>query len=396
MAQDVRAKVCHVNTRFLKGGGTKNTLFTIAGLDKARYEIDLVVGRDVYRPQVEAIDSVNLIVVESMVRNVRPLLDLQTLVALHRIFRQNRYHIVHTHIAKAGILGRMAARMAGVPIVVHSLHGITFHNGLNPILRGLYISLERLTASLTDFFVPVGEDLRNRYIEQGIGHPSKYVVIHSGMDLGQFFAAGELADEDIQDKKIELGLEPGDAVIGMVGNLEPRKGHIYLIEAAKEVVRSHPNARFLFVGEGFYREELEKAVQNRGLRDHVLFTGYRTDIAEVVATFDILALTSLWEGLPQVLVQAAAVGKPIVTFDVEGAREVVKDGVNGFIVPLKDVNQLVERIDYLLSDLDRARQMGLRGRELVDDSWSVEAMVQQTDALYQRLLRERGIASFSG
>jgi glycosyltransferase involved in cell wall biosynthesis len=209
--------------------------------------------------------------------------------------------------------------------------------------------------------------------------------------LSQFFAVGRLTEEDIRGKRKELGIKPGDAVIGMVGSLEPRKGHIHLIEAAKEIVGDHPNARFLVVGEGFYRGELERAVQNQGLRDHVLFRGYRTDIAEVMATFDILALTSLWEGLPQVLVQAAAVGLPIATFEVEGAREVVKDGVNGFVVPLKDVDQLVEKIDYLLADLDRAREMGLRGRELVDDAWRVETMVRQTDALYQRLLRERGI-----
>jgi glycosyltransferase involved in cell wall biosynthesis len=386
-----KVRICHVNTRFLRGGGTKNTLFTIAGLDKSRYEVDLIVGREVYSPQVETLEGVNLMIVQSMIRNINPILDLKALITLYKIFRRNKYHVVHTHIAKAGILGRIAAKMAGVPIIVHSLHGSTFHSLLHPLICEIYILLEKLTGQFTDYFVPVGEDLKNRYLEQGIGCPAKYQVIHSGMDLSKFFAAGNLAEPVIQSKKRELGLEPDHIVIGMVCSLEPRKGYTYFFEAARRLATTYPKVRFLCVGEGFYREELEKKVSCNNLEDQVIFTGYRTDIAEVMATFDILVLTSLWEGLPQVLVQGVAVGKPIVTFDVEGAREVVKNGLNGFVVPLKDVSSLVQKLDYLLLDLEQARAMGRAGKTLIDDSWSVETMVRQTDALYQRLLHEYGI-----
>jgi glycosyltransferase involved in cell wall biosynthesis len=387
-----KIKVCHVNTRFLRAGGAKNTLFTVAGLDKSRYEIDLVVGRDVFRPQVDAVDGVNLIVVPSMTRNIHPLQDLKTLVALFRLFRQRRYQLVHTHLAKAGMLGRLAAKMAHVPIIVHSLHGSTFYDGQSLVARGSYILLERLAGRMTDCFIAVGDDLRNRYIAQNIGRPSQYVVIHSGMDLGRFVAAGDLTQQEVEAKKADLGIEAGDAVIGAVSSLEPRKGHIYLIEAAKEVVSQHPKVKFLLAGEGFYREELERAVKREGVGGHFVFAGYREDVPEVMATFDILALTSLWEGLPQVLVQAAAVGRPIVTFDVEGAREVVKDGVNGFVVPSRDVDRLAEKLGNLLSAPSLAKDMGMRGRNFIDDSWTVEMMVRQTDDLYQRLLQEKGIA----
>jgi glycosyltransferase involved in cell wall biosynthesis len=386
-----KTRVCHVNTRFLRAGGAKNTLLTVAGLDKSRYEIDLVAGRDVFRPQVDAVDGVRLIVVPSMTRNIRPLQDLKTFLALFRLFRRRRYQLVHTHLAKAGMLGRLAAKMADVPIIVHSLHGSTFYDGQNPVVRTSYILLERLAGRMTDCFVPVGDDLKNRYIAQRIGRPSKYVVIHSGMDLGRFIAAGDLTQEEVGAKKAELGIGSSDAVIGAVSSLEPRKGHIYLIQAAKEVVSKHPKVKFLLAGEGFYRDELESAVEREGVGDHFVFAGYREDVPEVMATFDILALTSLWEGLPQVLVQAAAVGRPIVTFDVEGAREVVKDGVNGFVIPSRDVDCLVEQLGYLLSAPSLAKDMGARGRDFVDDSWTVESMVRQTDGLYQRLLRAHGM-----
>lgn len=385
-----KIRVCHVNTRFLRAGGAKNTLFTVAGLDKTRYEIDLVVGHDVFRPQVDAVAGLGLIVVPSMTRDIHPLADLKTLATLTRLFRQKRYQIVHTHLAKAGMLGRFAAGMTGVPIVVHSLHGSTFYDGQRPLARRSYILLERLAGRMTDCYVAVGEDLRDRYLAQNIGEPSQYVVIHSGMDLSRFLAAGALTREDIRVRKAELGIGSDQAVIGAVSSLEPRKGHLYLIKAAKELVEKHPQVTFLLAGEGFYREELERTVAREEMSRHFVFTGYREDIAEVMATFDILALTSLWEGLPQVLVQAAAVGRPIVTFDVEGAREVVKDGVNGFVVPLRGVDRLVEKLDYLLSAPPLAKDMGARGRDLIDDSWTVENMVRQTDDLYQRLLRAHG------
>ncbi len=378
-------KVLHIVTRFLKwGGAERNTYYSIQGLDLNRYEVDLAIGRGSQPDLLENYGRGHVLQINTLVRDPNPFLDPIALLQLYRIIKSGNYDIVHTHTGKAGILGRLAARMAGVPIIIHGLHGTM--SSLNPILDRIYLFLDRFTGRFTDCFVSVGEDLRQRYIERGIGDPSKYTVIHSGMDLNAFYEAGDLPKEAIIAKRRDLGVTGEAIVIGMVASLEPRKGHKYAIMAAKELLKHHINVKLLFIGDGWYRPKIEEMVHQNGLEDSIVFTGYREDIAEVMATFDIVILTSLWEGLPQVLVQAAAVGKPIVTFAVEGAKEVVKEGANGFIVSLRDVDSLVKKVEYLTSDLESGRAMGRKGREIVGDQWSIETMQQKTRKLYKELL----------
>jgi len=378
-------KVLHIVTRFLKwGGAERNTYYSIQGLDRDRYEVDLAIGRDSQPDLLSNYAYGRVFQINPLVRDPNPLLDPIALLRLYKLIRANRYDIVHTHTGKAGALGRIAARMAGVPIIVHGLHGTMASP--NPILDKIYLLLDRFTGRFTDCFISVGEDLKQRYIERRIGDPSKYRVIHSGMDLDSFYKARDLPKEAIIEKRNELGVADDAAIIGKVAALEPRKGYKYAVLAARKLVQNHDNIKFLFIGDGWYRSKLEKMVRQNGLEDSIIFTGYREDVAEVMATFDIALLTSLWEGLPQVLVQAAASGKPIVTFAVEGAKEVVKDGVNGFIVPSKDVDSLVEKVEYLLSDLEKARAMGRQGREIIGDQWTVEAMQEKTRKLYDELV----------
>jgi glycosyltransferase involved in cell wall biosynthesis len=324
-----------------------------------------------------------------MVPNINPVLDFISLCSLYRLLRARRYHIVHTHLAKAGMIGRWAAKLAGVPIIVHGLHGTTFHPKQNRHIRRFFIGLENLTAKFTDCFVCVGKSLRDLYLSQQIGRPESYVVIRSGMDLNAFFAAGKWSNSRVVKKKKELGINPRHPVIGYVASLEPRKGHTFAIKAIDSIASEHPNVVGMFVGEGFYRSKLEQLVNACGLGERIIFTGYRDDIAEVMATFDIKIFTSQWEGLPQVLVQSAAMGKPIVAFDVEGVREVVEDCVNGYVVPLGDSNALAAKVSHFLDDLTRAKEMGWQGRRLIDDSWSIATMTQRTRELYDQLVEDK-------
>lgn len=377
-------RVLHIVTRFLKwGGAERNTYESIRGLDPQRYAVDLAIGRDSQPELLKGYAHGAVFQVNTLVRDPNPFLDPIALLWLYVLIRRGRYDIVHTHTGKAGVLGRLAARMAGVPIIVHGLHGTMASP--NPILDRIYLTLDRFTGRFTDCFVSVGEDLKQRYIERGIGDSSKYRVIHSGMDLASFFAAGEWPDDARRAKRRDLALGDDDLVLGMVASLEPRKGHRFAIAAVKRLAERHKNLRIVFVGDGWYRAKVKDDVRRAGLEKTVRFTGYREDVAEVMAALDVVILTSLWEGLPQVLVQAAAVGKPIVTFDVEGATEVVKDGGNGFVVPSKDVDSLVEKLEYLLLDMERARNMGALGRTLVGDQWSIETMQEKTRLLYDEL-----------
>jgi len=329
-------------------------------------------------------DVNSLIFIPSLAREINPLYDIPALRSIYRTIKDGHYDIVHTHTAKAGFLGRLAAHLAHTPYVIHHLHGTTFPPTMSWPTCRFYISLERLAARWCDKIVPVGEDLLDTYLAHHIGKPDQYQVIHHPANLDQFLRARELNEGKLREVRKSLGVDPDDVVIGKVARLEKRKGFDYYIEAAKALVPKHPNVKFLIVGEGDQRGDLQNQVDRAQLNGQVIFTGYRNDIAEVMATFDIFAFTSLWEGLPKVMIQSAALGKPIVTFAVEGAREMVDDGETGYIVPSRDVGALAQRLEKLSSDrLLRERMSACMLERFAPESWSLRGVVSQITDIYE-------------
>ena len=212
------------------------------------------------------------------------------------------------------------------------------------------------------------------------------------MNFGQSYS-GELDcefiyEEEVKEIKKNLNLGLDDVIIGMVASLEPRKGHKYAIEVAEEIIKRCPKVKFLFVGEGYLRSTLEEIIRKKNLQNSIIFTGLRKDIEKVMVVFDILILTSLWEGLPQVLVQGAVLGKPMISSNVEGANELIKEGENGFIVPLKDTSGMIKKLDYLISDLKIAKIMGEKGKKIVGQEWEIDSMTKKTNELYEYLLNK--------
>ncbi len=378
-------RMLHIITRLIRGGADENTLATVRGLDKQRYQVDLVVGEGSELELLEGLDDVGVVLVPSLVRDPHPWKDLQTLVALTRLIHKHRYQIVHTHTAKGGFLGRLASALVGTPTVIHTVHGVTFHEHLPRPTRAFYLLLERVAARFTHQFVAVGQDVRDIYVRSGIGTEERYETIYSGMPLDDYFDAGRMSPEERAALRVELGLEPEHQAVVMAARLEARKGHLFLLQAVRRLLPRYPNLRVLLLGDGPLRAHLQWQVRSMGLEQVVWFLGHRTDLPRVLAATDISVLTSLWEGLPRVLVQSAAAGKPILTFDVEGAWEVVRDGTNGFIVPSRDVDAFTARLDTLLSDRERARRLGETGRDQVGEQWTVETMLERLDRLYQRL-----------
>jgi glycosyltransferase involved in cell wall biosynthesis len=377
-------RMLHIITRLIRGGADENTLHTVRGLDKRRYVVDLVVGAGSELQEIGAIPDVGVHVVPELVRDPHPWKDLVALIRLAALIRSGRYQIVHTHTAKAGFLGRLAAAIVGSPIVIHTVHGVTFHEHLPPFQRTFYLLLERVAARFTHQFVAVGEDVRNRYVRHGIGCDRAYETIYSGMPLQDYLDAGEMPDAERDAIRATLDCRPEHRVAVMAARLEPRKGHDYLFEAVRRLAPRHPNVRLWVVGDGPMRPRLEARARELGLHEVVRFLGHRHDLPRVLAAADVAVLTSLWEGLPRVLVQAAAAGRPIVTFDVEGAWEVVRDGRNGFVVPSRDVDQFAGRLETLLVEHERARAMGRAGRHEVGSRWTVETMLDRLDDLYGR------------
>ncbi|PID58123.1 hypothetical protein CSB45_05400 [candidate division KSB3 bacterium] len=385
-------KVLHILTRLIRGGADESTLATVAGLQDYDFKATLLVGNDSDAGYVaEALKVADLRCEPFLRRDIKPFYDMAALCRLYKILKQEQYTIVHTNTAKAGILGRFAAKMAGIPIVVHTVHGVTFHDFRHSSLRKLFIAFEQMAARLTDQFIAVGKDVQEYYLAHEIGCAEQYQVIHTGMDLERFFEAGKLSHAHKCAKRRELGLSLDDRLVGIVSRLDPGKGQQFLLQAAPQILSRFPQARFLLVGDGKDRAVLEQMIRDRHLHDYVVCTGFRADVEEMIALFDVAVFTSLWEGLPRVLVQYAAVGKPIVAFDIKGVSELVRDGFNGFTVPVKDSDSLAAQILCLLEHPAKAIQMGQNGHALIDNSWNTESMVRQIAQTYQTLLTKKAL-----
>lgn len=372
-------KVCHVITRLIVGGAQENTVATCAGLRRCGWDVDLVTGPQT-GPEGSLAAGMPVTIIHSLRREPNPVFDALACRELYRLFRERRYDIVHTHSGKAGFLGRLAAKFAGVPVVVHTIHGPSFYPRQNPFGNWLFRWVEQIAGEWTTQFVSVAAAMTEQYLAAGIGAPNRYVTIHSGMDIAAFASA---SPAEIP------GIAPGDLVVGKIARLFRLKGHEFLFAAAPRIVAAVPTVKFLLVGDGIYRQRFEREVDRHGLRDRFVFTGLvpPVEIPCYVARMDVLAHLSLREGLPRALPQALAAGKPVVAFDVDGAREVCRDGETGFLVRAGDTTGLAEAVIRLLRDRALAGRMGARGRALVRQQFGEEEMVEQIAKLYRRLTR---------
>ncbi len=381
-------KVAHVITRLIIGGAQENTIFTCEGLRKDYgYDVTLITGPPL-GPEGSLLDGpwrrdVRCIVLGQMRRAVNPVRDARAFFQLYSIFRRERYDIVHTHSSKAGILGRLAARLAGVKVIIHTIHGLPFHPYQSRFANLAYVLVERLAAKVSTKIVCVADRVTEQAVAADIARKSKFVTIYSGMDLDAFLRSGALR----QAARRRLGLGDGELVVGMIARLFPLKGHEYLFSAAWQIAWRFPETRFLLVGEGILRDKFHRTLREVGLADRFIFAGlvHPERIPEMISAMDVLVHTSLREGLAKALPQALACGKPVVSFDVDGAREVVRDGVTGYLVRPKDVRGLSDSLCRLLSDAGLRERMGQSGRQLVDPLFRKERMVEQINALYESL-----------
>jgi len=318
-----------------------------------------------------------------MRRAVNPFRDAVAFAQLYLIFRREKYDIVHTHSSKAGILGRLAARLAGVKVIIHTIHGLPFHRYQGALSNLICILLENLSARVSTKIVCVADAMAEQAVAAGVAPGNKFTTIYSGMELDAFLRSPALRER----ARHNLGIGRENLVIGMIARLFPLKGHEYLFAASAEIVRRFPNARFLLVGDGILREKFRRTLRELRLADKFVFAGlvHPNRIPEVISAMDVLVHTSLREGLAKALPQAMACGKPVVSFNLDGAREVVKDGITGYLVAPMDVQGLTSALCRLLSDADLRKRIGEKGRWLVDPAFRKEVMVGKINALYEAL-----------
>ncbi len=374
-----RINVLHIIAKLELGGAQLNTLYTLKNLDRQRFNPLLATGcQGILVEEAKKMKGVEVIFLPEFRREINPVLDVITLLKLYHLCRRRKIHIVHTHGSKAGILGRWAGRFARVAIIIHTVHGWGFNDYQIPLVRNLFILLEKLTARITTKLIAVAEANRDRGLAEGVGNPSQYTVIRSGIELAKF----KSARVDLDSKRQELGLRPSMPVVAMVACFKPQKGPLDFVEVAGMVSVDFSEVQFLLVGDGVLRRRIEERIKRLGLEDKVALAGWRRDIPEIMATIDILVLTSLWEGLPRVILEAMGSAKPVVATDVGGNREVVIDGETGFLVPADDPSVMAQGVLSLLRDPARAATMGKDGRERLSQEFDIKFMVEKLAELY--------------
>ena len=360
----------HPITRLIVGGAQENTMLTAQLTNEAygdRFYASVVSGIQA-GPEGSLWDEtlkrgVPLASHPDLVREIHPWKDYRAYRGLTESLRGSNgtppCHIVHTHTSKAGIVGRAAARAAGVPVIIHTVHGWGFHDYTPKPLRSAYVALERKAAKNTHALIAVTPRDIEKGLEEGIGTREQYRLVRSGVELEVFSNPPRGAHE----VRKELGIPEQALVVGSVTRLSEQKDPITLARTIIQLTLRHPNLWCVVVGDGPMRKKFEDQLTQAGVRERVVLTGIRRDVPDLVNTFDVFLLTSLWEGLPRVVPQAMAAGRPVVCTSIDGCREIVDDGVNGYLVSPKQVDAIASRVHDLIENSELRTKMGAAGKE---------------------------------
>jgi glycosyltransferase involved in cell wall biosynthesis len=386
-------RVVHVITRLIVGGAQENTLASVIGLRQQQdWDIRLVSGpspgpEGSLEHEGRTVPGL-LTVLPHLVRPIHPWNDGLVWRQLVRLFRAQAPMIVHTHSGKAGFLGRLAAHRAGVPLILHTIHGPSFGPFQGPLANGCFLAAERMAGRFTHHFITVAHAMTRQYLAAGIGEPQQYTRILSGFKLDPFLAARNDASY-----RAQWHLTPQDVVVGKIARLFKLKGHDDLLSVAPALIHECPNVRFLLVGDGPWRGRLEQKIDALRLRSHFVFTGLvePREIPRLVGIMDVLVHLSRREGLPRALPQALAAARPVVAYDCDGAGEICQSEQTGFLVPVGDRAGLYDCLRRLLREPELRTELGRRGQQIVQDLFPVEKMICALDQLYRRLLAERGL-----
>lgn len=381
-------RVAHIITRMIVGGAQENTLLNCLDLIQIHGDDVLLITGPAIGPEGDLLrqgrgEEVPLAFVPSLRRSIHPWRDAASYRAIRKILKDFQPDVVHTHSAKGGFLGRLAAWSLKVPAIVHTVHGAPFHPFQNVLPRTLFRWCEWYAARRCHAIISVADAMTDLMVEAGVAPRDKFTTIYSGMDVEPFLHA----DESRQRVRQELGYSSEHVVIGKIARLFHLKGHANVITAAKEVIQKNPLVRFLFIGDGLLRDSLQQQIDAAGLHDHFQFTGLVSParIPELLAAVDILVHASLREGLARALPQALIAGKPVVSYDIDGAREVCITGQTGFLIPPRDVAALAAALTQLAADPSLRQQLGNTGRSRFADQFRHETMTRRVREVYERV-----------
>ena len=417
-------RIVHIITRLILGGAQENTLITCKVLARRGHEVTLVTG-PALGPEGELFNQAkgqgyDIVVVDRLRRAINPIDDAIGYVQVKKLLRRLQPDVVHTHSAKAGIVGRFAARSlchceackagrgnlsrcvlrllrrsaprndnAGqhVPAVVHTIHGLAFHPYQSRLLNRFYIAIEKSAARRTDFFLSVADAMTAQSTAAGIGGPEQYVTAYSAIEEEDFLEP--ISPQRKAEFRRKYGIAEDAVVLVTVARLFTLKGHDYIIESAKSLSKRFENCVWLFVGDGNRSDHFKHQVRELGLENRIKFTGLLppNQIPLAIQSSDMLVHCSLREGLARTLPQAMLCAKPAISFDVDGAREVVNENTGRLIEP-KNVGQLIDACAELIEDKSLRERLGRSGRESVREQFAPDRMVDTIEAVYRKLLQQ--------
>ncbi|MCM8798319.1 MAG: glycosyltransferase family 4 protein [Candidatus Omnitrophica bacterium] len=374
-------KILHIITHLELGGAQKTTLRIIQGLNQQVFEIHLLTSPFGYLvKELHKIEGVKFKLIPALRRELNLLNDIIAFLIMLHYIRKNQFDIVHTHSPKAGFLGRWSAKLAGVPHIIHTVHGFPFYDKENFFLRWLYILAEKLTAGMTSLFIVVCESDRIKGVSARIGSKEKYVLIREGIEINR----DKIPSPNISRDR--LGIADYSHLIGMVACLKAQKAPLDFVKMAYLVKQRFSKAKFALVGGGPLYGKVERLVKKLNLENNLFIFGWREDACELISLFDIFVLTSVWEGLPLVILEAMALKKPIVATKVDGIKELIKDGENGFLIEPGDYSGFAQKVILLLEDENLRKKISESDNSKILSQFNLDLMVKQTENLYLNLM----------
>ena len=385
-------KVVHIITRLDQGGSAQNTMLTVLGHERTQFEPVVITGQagrwDAQGGMAAVTDNlcrlekegIRYHMVSSLVRHLSPKSDLTALWSLVALLRQERPHIVHTHTSKAGVLGRLAAWITGVPVIVHTPHGHVFYGHFGSFLSWVFLQIERILAWITDELIALTTAEKTEHLERGVGYADRFAVIPSGIDIDRF-KRGRTAGKVMPEW---FDCPPDATVIGSVGWLTDIKGHRFLVDAVAQLKQEHPHLHIVILGSGDRHDALLQQARHAGVSQAVHLVGRREDVELALAGMDGFVLPSLNEGMGRALVEAMAAGLPVIASRVGGIPALIEHEKNGLLVPAGDSLALAVALRRLLSDPTWACTLGQNAMQSIGTGYGVPAMVQAIESIYRR------------
>jgi len=381
-------RVCHIITRMIIGGAQENTLLNCLDLIRDYGDDVLLLTGPEVGPEGDLLSQgrageLPILKLDNLRRSIHPVRDFKGFHEIREAIRDFRPDVVHTHSAKGGMLGRAAAAREKVPVIVHSVHGAPFHPYQSALVRQTYRQCETWAAKRCHHLISVADAMTDLLVDASVAPREKFTTIYSGMDVEPFLKA----DEHRTEVRERFGLKDEHVVIGKIARLFHLKGHDDLISAAAEVVKQIPDVRFLLVGDGILRKQLSERIDSLGMKDHFVFSGLvpPSEVPAMIGAMDALVHTSYREGLARALPQALIAGRPVISYDIDGAREVAISGETGFLVPPGDIAELSTAMIRLASDSELRQKLGRAGRERFTDQFRHQTMTRQIRELYYSL-----------